>query len=273
MHLTALIPAHNDAYTLRFCLESIAAHFDHILVLDDASTDETPDVALDMALRHKNIHWWRNPGPLMGWVQARNQLLTLACDSPLLFWLDADDVLCEYNAHLLRRIAEGDALVVRLQLCEMWGDFNHTTQRLCHYDRCHVFVNRRAMRDFCWRGGSAARPETVVKAECSPGPLFFHLKGVKPDERIVERSLMRQWLRGKLTRPPAEIVAEMPPDDIHQRAIKTLLTSQQDRLKPTYLSAIAQGAPRRPEVIENALPGRFQMVYKNGQPFDRAEWP
>ena len=27
--LTALIPAHNDAYTLRLCLASIVNHFDH----------------------------------------------------------------------------------------------------------------------------------------------------------------------------------------------------------------------------------------------------
>ena len=41
MKLTALIPVHNDDYALSFCLASIVDHFDRIIVLDDASTDDT----------------------------------------------------------------------------------------------------------------------------------------------------------------------------------------------------------------------------------------
>ena len=278
MRLTALIPAHNDAYTLAFCLASIVHYFDEIIVLDDASTDETPDVALGVARQNAHIRYSRHEGAPLGWVEARNRLLAMT-DSDYLFWLDADDVLCEYNAHLLHQVAGSNDPVVRLQLCEMWGDFYHTTQRLRHYDRCHVYVNRGAMRDFCWSGGSAARPETAVKGVNGPGPLFFHLKGVKPDARIVERSLTRKWLRGKLDRPPAQIVAEMAcpehgrraPDEVHTRALKVLLTSRQDHLRATYISDAAGAAPRRPEVIERALPGRFRIVYDRRLPADRVD--
>ena len=94
MKLTALIPAYNDAYTLGLCLASIVEHFDEILVLDDASTDETPDVAADFARRHAHVRYVRHEGRQLGWVEARNRLLALT-DAAHLFWLDSDDVLCE----------------------------------------------------------------------------------------------------------------------------------------------------------------------------------
>ena len=158
MKLTALIPAYNDDYALRFCLASIVDHFDEIIVLDDASTDNTPDVAADCARRHGHVRYVRHEGRQLGWIEARNRLAAMT-EAGHLFWLDADDVLCEYNAHVLQIVAQSPSAVTRLQLCEMWGDFHHTTQRLRHYDRCHVYVNRRAFSDFIWTGGTCARPE------------------------------------------------------------------------------------------------------------------
>ena len=299
MKLTALIPAYNDAYTLGLCLASIVAHFDEVLVLDDASTDDTPDVAADFARRHAHLRYFRHEGPQLGWVLARNRLLERT-DADHLFWLDSDDVLCEYNAGVLREIAGGKQPLVRLQLCEIWGDLCHTTQRLRHYDRCHVFVNRRLFKDFAWRGRAAAKPSSLdighsVIARNGPGPLFFHLKGVKPDRRLVERAHMRAWLRaerrtdrlsdfrGPRRKPDALVGARhaqessvgarhaVPEEDIHARALHILLRSRQDHLTPTYVPPVARRAPRRPEVIEAALPGRFRIVYKDGHPVDRTD--
>ena len=289
MKLTALIPVYNDDYTLCFCLASIVNHFDEILILDDASTDDTPDVAVDFARRHSHVRYHRHKGPQLGWIEARNRLAALT-ESTLLFWLDSDDVLCEYNALLLRRIAEGPQPLVRLQLTEMWGDLCHTTGRLRHYDRCHTFVNRRVMREFAWTGGTCARltvgarhavPARSITAHSGPGPLFFHLKGVKPDRRLVERQRIRGYLGAK-DRPErleafvgarhAVPIEELSDAQIHQLALHTLLRSRQDHLTPTYTEKGAPGAPRRPEVIEAALPGRFRIVYSaEGEPVDRIE--
>ena len=49
MKLTALIPAHNDDYTLDLCLKAAADAFDEIFVLDDCSDDHTADVVLSHA--------------------------------------------------------------------------------------------------------------------------------------------------------------------------------------------------------------------------------
>ncbi len=284
MNLTALIPAYNDDYALRFCLASIVDRFDQIIVLDDASTDHTPDVAADFARRHKNVRYVRHEGRQLGWIEARNRLATLT-DADHLFWLDSDDVLCEYNADLLERVAQSPSAVTRLPLCEMWGDFHHTTQRLRHYDRCHVYVNRRAFSDFFWTGGTCARPEgegreRAIVSKNGPGPLLFHIKGVKPDRRLVERQRMRDYLRAP-DRPDglrvyagkkhASPIGEMTEEEIHALALRMLLHSRQDRLTPTYRGSPDPNAPRRPEVIEAALPGRFEIVYKAGQPVDRID--
>ena len=300
MNLTALIPAHNDDYALSLCLASIVDHFDRITVYDDFSTDATFAVAADFAHRYKHVIAFRQGPGQVGWIEARNRLLVPVDDDALLFWLDSDDVLCEYNAHLLREIAEGDRPLVRLQLCEMWGDLNHTTQRLRHYDRCHLFVNRRLAGDMLWRGGAVAKPcyglDDVhglypvgaghIAPVRGPGPLFFHIKGVKPDRRLFERRYIRGWLRRKNrlsdasdsphAEPPASdtVCSDFTAEEIHRAALKQLLHSRQDKLIPTYLSGdLSRSAPRRPDVIEEELRKgqRFEMIYRDGQAVDRID--
>jgi hypothetical protein len=281
MKLTALIPAYNDAYTLQFCLASIGPHFQEIIVLDDASTDETPDVVLAAARAHPHIRYVRHEGAQLGWVKARQRLLDLADSAEHLFWLDADDVLCEYNAGLLRDVAQAPSPVVLFQLCEMWGDLYHTTQRLRHYDPCHVYTRRPAV-DVRWEGCAMARlsvsasaPDAAINRksppagrqaaaianrQCPSGPLFFHLKGVKPDRRLVERAYTRAWLR-QADRPahlsessagpirpmnPIRPISALSDGEVHVLALKHLFQSRQDRLMPTYRQTCGTAAFTRP---------------------------
>ena len=270
--LTALIPAHNDDYILSFALAAAAPHFD-VLVLDDASTDATAQVVSD-AFRER----WPNVravpsltphasplAPQLGWIEARNRLLN-ATDSDWLFFLDSDDVLAEYNAPMLREIAEaseeGGPAVVRLQLTELWGDFAHTTGRLRHYDPCHVFVNRSKVCELKWTGGTAAKLSCLTAdgwrptAGRSSGPLLFHCKGVKPDRRLVERQFVRNWLGagrpGRLEDWPR--LRNLSADEVHLMAMRMLFASKGDPCRPYP----ADGPPL-PAVLREARP-RFEIV-------------
>ncbi len=282
--LVALIPAHNDAYTLRLCLASIVDHFDRIIVLDDCSTDETPDVVLDAAAGRRNVRLVRHEGHQLGWIEARNRLLA-ETDADHLVWIDADDVMVETGADgHLRALADGGAVVARFPLTELWGDLNHTTQRLHHHDKCHCYVNRRLDRDFVWRGGSAAKPSNARRAVSAPGPCFFHLKGVKPDRRLVERQFIRKWFRaGKPTRTVAEFGAldRRGPEELHRRALNMLLHSRQDKIQGTYLRGHEprwvmhnpKARPPRPNIIKRERPGRFRITYRGDRPVDRTDLP
>jgi len=266
--LTALIPAHNDDYALWFCLRAAAPYFDEMIVLDDCSDDLTPDVVLEVSHQHTHVRLLRHEGEQLGWVDARNRLLA-ATESDLLFWIDADDVLAEYNAGILRELADGRHPLVRLQLCEMWGDFDHSTQRLRHYDRCHVFWNRRLLKDGFWGGGSAAglREMGGMTPARSDGPLFFHAKGVKPDRRLVERQWARKWMRAGAPGRLQDFagLAEMEPEIMHRRGLRMLLHSRQDKLRKTW-----PGGPQRPRVILEG-PRRFEIIYRDGRPVDRLD--
>lgn len=270
MKLTAMVPVYNDDYTLSFCLASLIDHFDEIVVFDDASTDHTPDVALSFG---KAVRYFRHEGRQLGWIDARNEMMKLT-DSKHLFWLDSDDVLCEYEAARLAKIATGRNALVRLGLAELWGDLNHTTQRLRHHDRCHTFMNRKILKDLKWSGGTVAKCKPTRNIAVGSAPvMFFHIKGVKPDRRIAARHLIRGWMRME-DRPDNldAMLADMDEEKIHQIAMNTILRSKQDKLRPTYLALLGpKEKPRRPAVIRAALPGRFMITYTDGQPTDRVD--
>ncbi|MFW6189028.1 MAG: glycosyltransferase family 2 protein [Planctomycetota bacterium] len=273
--VAALIPAHNDAYTLRFCLASVAPHVREVVVLDDCSTDETPDVALAAAGEHRHVRLIRHEGRQLGWIEARNRLMAATQARRLLF-LDADDVLVERNLDCLREIAAGDRPLVRLRLCELWGDLRHTTQRWSHTDRCHCYADRGRMKRLIWgHAGSFSRPEVGVRAAASEALLAFHAKGVKPDRRLVERCYVRPWLRaGRPTATVAEFadLGAMSDEAIHRRAVEFLTTSRQDRPRLAYLCGVpVDGAPELPRVLWDALPGRFRFTYSGGQITDRID--
>ena len=269
--LTALIPACNDAYALSLCIESIADHFEEIIVFDDASVDETAMVLKVATQRWPHVQVHVHAGIPVGPIVARNRLLELA-SGDYLFFLDADDVLIESSAHRLQAIPS-IAPLVWLQLAEMWGDFEHTTQRLAHYDHCHLFLDRSRLQDITWGalGPPVQRPTYRLKkghrgpkAMRGPGPLFWHVKGVKPDWRLLSKPRVRPWLAdGSHGDYFADILLTDPAVN-HESALQRLFVNGGDRIQPY------PGWPDRPATLCPDSP-RFEVVYEDGKPSDRLD--
>ena len=264
--LTALIPVYNDGYAVNFCLKSIIDFFDEIIVLDDCSCDDTCDVISGYGNKYKNVKVIWNKQNQLGWAEARKKLYELT-DSNWLFFIDSDDVLAEYNAHYLEEIAEGSNPYVLLQLTELWGDFDHGTGRIKHYDPCHIFINRTIV-GYCGWGAKGFGDEPLIERQQptkSQGPLFFHVKGVKPDRRLVERKYLRKWIdRNKKGRfSDSKLIRYLTKEEEHKKAIDRLLNDPIDQI------AKYKG-PIKPKVLLEA-PNRFEMIYDSGLIIDRSD--
>lgn len=100
--IAVIIPCHNGARFLSRAIESALVQTrapSMIYIVDDASTDETPEIARHFAANHPNVRWIRleeNVGP----ASARNAAIELATEDYLAF-LDADDYwLPDHTARL-----------------------------------------------------------------------------------------------------------------------------------------------------------------------------
>ena len=106
VRVSVLLPVRNAAATLSACLRSVAAQTEsrhEVVVVDDGSTDATPDIVADAASRDSRLRLIRQSAE--GIVAALN--LGLAeCRAPLVARMDADDRM--RAPRLARQAAEFD---------------------------------------------------------------------------------------------------------------------------------------------------------------------
>jgi len=89
IRVSIIVPVHNNPQDLRKCLSALTAPSDaesEVIVVDDASTDDTPAVAARMGVRVLRLA--QNSGP----AAARNHGARLA-QGEILFFVDADVVV------------------------------------------------------------------------------------------------------------------------------------------------------------------------------------
>jgi glycosyltransferase involved in cell wall biosynthesis len=110
MKISVIIPAYNAARWLPFAVESVLSQSrpaDEILIVDDGSTDETPELCRNF---HKEVKYVRRENG--GLAAARNTGASQSSGEWMLF-LDADDILLQ-NAirDLLKKAENSNAGVV-----------------------------------------------------------------------------------------------------------------------------------------------------------------
>ncbi|MDW8240001.1 MAG: glycosyltransferase [Acidobacteriota bacterium] len=93
--VTVLIPARNEQENIRACLEAVLQQdypILEIIVIDDASTDQTGAIVEQMQQRHQLIQLVKNNGPLPGWLGKNYALYRGAQQArgDYLLFLDAD---------------------------------------------------------------------------------------------------------------------------------------------------------------------------------------
>ncbi len=187
MNVSVVIPVWNDAYTVKFCIESIAPYVDEVVAVDDWSTDGSDVVIHEMATRFPNVKYYKTEARrLCGMTRMLG--LSVSTNKKVLF-IDADDIFCGDYLRL-KQITDTPSYV---GLIDVRGDLNHIRMPYdspwtIHRDACHVCVDLERNPGFKWGDKSSY---------VDSGPLalgdfcFWHLQGVKPDDRMVNR--MCEW--------------------------------------------------------------------------------
>lgn len=115
--LTVTIPAHDAEATVATAIRSTARSLPsdgRILVLDDASTDDTAAVVSTIAASDSRVRLLSNDGPALGVAAAANALLD-EVDTTYVARIDADDIsLPGRIGRQMRTLAAGDADLVAM---------------------------------------------------------------------------------------------------------------------------------------------------------------
>lgn len=122
MKFSIIIPVYNGAAVLARCLNSAADLPDtEVLLIDDGSTDKTPDILREFSEKHRNFRIFQQSH--QGVSAARNLGLTHASGEFILF-LDGDDTLGTLPSTENCSIA-GESEILPLfrteQLCQLWN--------------------------------------------------------------------------------------------------------------------------------------------------------
>lgn len=215
--LSVIMPVHNGARHLPTALASLrrnAAPDVEVVVVDDASTDETPELLAAWAGRSANVQVVRTAAPI-GAAAARNVGLGHAAGRLITFF-DADDWLAP--GHLAVLVEAIDALgcdFVRTDHVQVHGR-NRTLHRApCVHDtvldpRAHILpVQRETMVDypFSWAGvyrrelGDVLRfPENLHTATDRPWIWRLHREAASFATVALAGLFYRREVAGSLTR-------------------------------------------------------------------------
>lgn len=209
-----LVPVHEDAYTLPFCVRSIAPVVDHVLLCLDS-----PDVAtrhavdeLEAEFDNVSVAWSTPEGASdpAGWAATRNRAIEVARerfpDHPYVLMIDADDLLSWSGAErvLIPLFRDERVLHAQLGICELVGDWITTAEgRTLVYDRTHVFWRASAV-DVHFTTDADTHHERIHVVERSSGreveprrtrQVLFHGVLVKPGGQLLRRTFVRAWLQ------------------------------------------------------------------------------
>ena len=129
MRLACIIPVHNMAATVGKAIDSALANCDDVMVVDDCSSDGTPDV---LASYGDRITVWRWPSKPSNWVAAQ-RVVWDATTADHYTWLGADDWLMPGFGDVVLQHADAgvvftDYMVVTPQAQPLWIVSQDVTQ-------------------------------------------------------------------------------------------------------------------------------------------------
>jgi len=158
MAAICLVNSYNYSEYLNECLNSVLSQtlpFDRILVVDDGSTDNSPDIIRGFAERHPSVEAiYKTNG---GQLSAFNAVRDLICDEDQVFLMDSDDYYPN-DYHELIRIKLSS--LWDISFCEMkaFTDIQELKTSKINDEPVHCISKSSAMirKRFTWLGASTS---------------------------------------------------------------------------------------------------------------------
>jgi glycosyltransferase involved in cell wall biosynthesis len=148
--LSIVIPAYNECARIESTLERVLrciAERDwdaEVLVVDDGSTDETPEIVQRWMLANKGLHMVRNPGNCGKGYSVRNGLLQAAGE--IVMFTDADlSSPIEEAELLIAAIADGADVAIGSRWIERQKQTRHQPLYRRFFGRCYNKLTRLVM--------------------------------------------------------------------------------------------------------------------------------
>ena len=152
MKISVIIATHNTENYIKKCLDSILNQTLkdlEIIIIDDASTDNTPSILSDYAKKHQNITIQiqkESYGP----GTARNNALFIAKGEYISF-IDSDDWIdLNYFEFMYNRAQATNADIVACGLIREYDYLLKSPVYKCYYDREYCFTGEIAFRIMTW---------------------------------------------------------------------------------------------------------------------------
>ena len=141
--ISIIIPCYNSAPFLRNCLDSIleqtiGLHRLQLILIDDASTDTTPDILSEYESRYPDQILLLSLYENQGQGYARNLALSYATGTYILY-VDADDMIAPYAIELLEKSAS-------FSHCDVL-EFNFTRSHCSWTDSATAFASELSISD------------------------------------------------------------------------------------------------------------------------------
>jgi glycosyltransferase involved in cell wall biosynthesis len=148
--LSIVIPAYNEAARLENTLVRVvgcieARRWDaEVLVVDDGSTDETPDIVQHWMQKHSYVHLVLNPGNRGKGFSVRNGLLQAAGE--IVMFTDADlSAPIEEAQYLIEAIEQGADIAIGSRWLDRQRQTIHQPLYRRFFGRCFNWVTRKVM--------------------------------------------------------------------------------------------------------------------------------
>lgn len=288
--VSVLICCKNEGYNIPFCLTSVAAFADQIICVDNGSTDGTLEKMQAFRDHHPELDIKVLSVPDASLREARNCGLKevdrkwlLNCGGDFVFYTSGKYAFPEALKRFMRK---GGYRAWRLAHVNLYGDLHHTYKGLNIYHLGeHYFF--RMSKQLIFRETEKfdylQLPKYYIREIHEP-PAFFHMDGMKSDERLLYRNAYFEW-RQLLNTSKDEEKASLHDFGrfFHEWKLILFHTTDNKKLKFRFQRQLAtlyyqpyaeEKYYPYPEVIRDIIEKgeeRFMVSYKEGKPYLRTD--